>query len=73
LTFPLEPNPSKVWTLYRENTTASCDIQVVADGVLVRMLRDDVPYVAFSFATEEDGRMCAANERLRLLEDGWAQ
>ena len=48
------------------------DLETQADGVTVRMFRDGVPFVAFQFASEQDGRACAEHERMRLLRDRWA-
>lgn len=71
MAFPYDPPPSVIWSLRREQTAASCDMQVLPDGVLVRMLREGLPFIALSFATEADGRTCAEGERQRLTDAGW--
>lgn len=69
--FPLDPAPSTLWTLTRDDKIASCEVRFVPIGVEARVLRNGKLLYARTFPNGDDFLQWAERERKDHIEKGW--
>jgi hypothetical protein len=73
MSFPLDPEPSVLWTLIRGDEVAACLVRFVPTGVEMLVLRNEKRLFSRVFKQGDDALTAAAVEERRMIADGWQE
>jgi hypothetical protein len=73
VSFPLDPIPSTLWILSRDDSpkVASCEVRFVPTGFELRVLRDSSHLWSQIFSCGEEALRMAEDKKGRMMRDGW--
>ena len=72
MAFPLDPDPTTLWTLHRDGKVASAVARFNLLGTEVQILRGDKVLYSRTLPSGEEASAWADEERRRMVEtEGW--
>ena len=72
MSFPFDTSPATLWTLTREDKSASCEVSFVPNGVQARVTRNGRLLYSRVFASGDETLEWAERERNEHIAKGWA-